>query len=315
MPDQSLDDEPCPEPLVDDPALDASTFDDPAIDLASSIAPGLVLVSTPIGNLADMSQRALAALRQADLILCEDTRTTARLLLHYGITARTSPLHDHNEEGRIPALLDALRDGSRVALVSDAGTPLVSDPGYRLVRAALAAGLPVSAVPGPNAAVMALVLSGLPPQPFVFLGFPPPRSAARLAAFGRLRAAERAGLSATLLWHEAPHRLAESLADLAAQFGDRPAAVARELTKRFEEVRRGSLPELAAHYATAAARGEITIVVGPAPEDAADAEDLDGHLRRALEHSSLKDAAALVAAATGLPRKVVYARALALSQG
>lgn len=284
------------------------------MDLASSIAPGLVLVATPIGNLADMSQRAVTALRHADLILCEDTRTTARLLLHYGITARTSPLHDHNEEGRIPALLDALRHGSRVALVSDAGTPLVSDPGYRLVRAALTAGLPVSAVPGPNAAVMALVLSGLPPQPFLFLGFPPPRSAARLAAFGRLRAAERAGLSATLLWHEAPHRLAESLADLAAQFGDRPAAVARELTKRFEEVRRGSLSELAARYATTAARGEITIVVGPAPEDAADAEDLDGHLRRALEHHSLKDAAAMVATATGLPRKVVYARALALSQ-
>ncbi len=272
------------------------------------------MVATPIGNLADMSQRAVTALRHADLILCEDTRTTARLLLHYGITARTSPLHDHNEEGRIPALLDALRHGSRVALVSDAGTPLVSDPGYRLVRAALTAGLPVSAVPGPNAAVMALVLSGLPPQPFLFLGFPPPRSAARLAAFGRLRAAERAGLSATLLWHEAPHRLAESLADLAAQFGDRPAAVARELTKRFEEVRRGSLSELAARYATTAARGEITIVVGPAPEDAADAEDLDGHLRRALEHHSLKDAAAMVATATGLPRKVVYARALALSQ-
>ncbi len=261
-----------------------------------------------------MSQRALEALRGADLVLCEDTRTTARLLMHYGITVRTSPLHDHNEEVRVPALLDALRGGSRIALVSDAGTPLMSDPGYRLVRAALAAGLPVSAVPGPNAALMALVLSGLPPQPFLFLGFPPPRSAARLAAFGRLRAAERAGLSATLLWHEAPHRLAESLADLAAQFGDRPAAVARELTKRFEEVRRGSLPELAAHYAVAAARGEITVAVGPAPEDTADAEDLDGQLRRALEQHSLKDAAAMVSAATGLPRKVVYARALMLSR-
>ena len=309
MPDQTLDDDTCPEPLIDDPAPDAA-----AADRLPSIAPGLVLVSTPIGNLADMSQRALEALRQADLVLCEDTRTTARLLMHYGISARTSPLHDHNEEGRIPTLLEILRSGGRVTLVSDAGTPLVSDPGYRLVRAALAEGLPVSAVPGPNAAVMALVLSGLPPQPFLFLGFPPPRSAARLAAFGKLRAAERAGMSATLLWHEAPHRLAESLADLAAQFGDRPAAVARELTKRFEEVRRGSLPELAAHYATAAARGEITIAVGPAPEDATDAEDLDGQLRRALERNSLKDAAAMVSAATGLPRKVVYARALTLSQ-
>jgi len=273
-----------------------------------------VLVATPIGNLADISPRALETLRAAALVLCEDTRTTARLLMHYGITARTSPLHDHNEEGRVPALLDVLRGGGRVALVSDAGTPLVSDPGFRLVRAALAAGLPVSAVPGPNAAVMALVLSGLPPQPFLFLGFPPPRSSARLAAFGRLRAAEHAGLSATMLWHEAPHRLAESLADLAAQFGDRPAAVARELTKRFEEVRRGPLSDLAAHYASTAARGEITIVVGPAPLDTTDAEDLDGQLRHALMRNSLKDAAAMVAAATGLPRKVVYARALALSQ-
>ncbi len=303
MPERNSDDA-CPEPLAGDPAPDH----DP------SIPPGLLLVATPIGNLADLSLRALDALRRADLVLCEDTRMTARLLTHHGIAARTSPLHDHNEEGRIPALLDMLRGGSRVALVSDAGTPLVSDPGFRLVRAAVAAGVPVSAVPGPNAAVTALVLSGLPPQPFLFLGFPPPRAAARLAAFGRLRAAERAGLSATLLWHEAPHRLAESLADLAEQFGDRPAAVARELTKRFEEVRRGPLPELAAHYATVPARGEITLVVGPAPEDAANAEDLDEQLRRALTQNSLKDAAALVATATGLPRKTVYARALALGK-
>ena len=304
MTERTLDDDACPEPLVGDPAPDR----------ASSIPSGLVLVATPIGNLADISLRALDALRQADLVLCEDTRTTARLLMHHGITARTSPLHDHNEEVRIPALLGMMQGGSRVALVSDAGTPLVSDPGFRLVRAAVAAGVPVSAVPGPNAAVMALVLSGLPPQPFLFLGFPPPRSAARLAAFGRLRAAERAGLSATLLWHEAPHRLAESLADLADQFGDRPAAVARELTKRFEEVRRGLLPELAAHYAAMPARGEITIVVGPAPEDSTDAQDLDEQLRRALAQSSLKDAAALVSTATGLPRKLVYARALSLGK-
>jgi len=273
----------------------------------------LLLVATPIGNLADMSRRALDALRCADLVLCEDTRHTARLLQHYGIQARTSPLHDHNEEGRIPALLESLAGGARVVLVSDAGTPLVSDPGFRLARAAMAAGLPVSAIPGPNAAVMALVLSGLPPQPFLFLGFPPPRSAARLAAFGTLRAAERAGLSATLLWHEAPHRLAECLQDLAASFGDRPAAVARELTKRFEEVRRGTLPDLASHYATEPARGEITLVVGPAPTGN-DAEDLDGQLRRAMEGSSLKDAAAMVAGATGLPRRTVYARALEISR-
>ena len=172
--------------------------------------------------------------------------------------------------------------GKRVALVSDAGTPLLSDPGFRLVRAAIAEGLPVSAVPGPNAALTALVLSGLPPVPFLFLGFPPPRAAARRAGFGGLRAAERAGLAATLIWHEAPHRLAETLADMAAAFGDRPAAVARELTKRFEEVRRGTLAELAAYYAATPVRGEVTVLVGPACAGAADAEGLDERLRSAL---------------------------------
>ena len=273
---------------------------------------GLVLVSTPIGNLGDVSARARDALAAADLILCEDTRHTARLLSALDIRTRTAPLHEHNEDARIPAVLAQLRDGRRIALVSDAGTPLVSDPGYRLVRAAIAEGLPVHAIPGPNAALTALVLSGLPPLPFLFLGFPPPRQAARLAAFGLLWAQEHAGLAATLIWHEAPHRLAETLADMAAAFGARPAAVARELTKRFEEVRRASLPALAAHYAAEAARGEITVLVGP-PEQA-DPEDLDGLLRAALQTQTVKDAAALVAAATGLPRKLVYARALAIGR-
>ena len=274
---------------------------------------GLVLVSTPIGNLGDISTRARDVLRRVDLILCEDTRHTARLLSALGISARTEPLHEHNEDARIPSVLGMLRSGRRIALVSDAGTPLVSDPGYRLVRAAIAAGLPVTALPGPNAAVMALVLSGLPPQPFLFLGFPPPRQAARRAAFGGLRAAERAGLRATLIWHEAPHRLAETLDDMLDAFGARAAAVARELTKHFEEVRRGTLAELAAWYSVNAARGEITVLVGP-PEDN-DTEDLDGALRNALASHSVKDAAALVTAATGLPRKVVYARALELGRG
>jgi 16S rRNA (cytidine1402-2'-O)-methyltransferase len=270
---------------------------------------GLVLVSTPIGNLGDLTSRARDVLVGADLILCEDTRHTARLLA--GIGAKCEPLHDHNEDAHIPDVLAALRAGRHVALVSDAGTPLVSDPGYRLVRAAIAAGLPVTAVPGPNAAVTALVLSGLPPLPFLVLGFPAPRQAARRAAFGVLRAAERAGLSATLIWHEAPHRLRETLADMAAAFGDRPAAVARELTKRFEEVRRGSLPDLSRYYADEPVRGEITVLVGPPAEQ--DPEDLDGRLRAALAAHSVKDAAALVRSATGLPRRLVYDRALALS--
>ncbi len=271
-----------------------------------------MLVSTPIGNLGDLTPRARETLQAADLILCEDTRHTARLLAAIGARAKLQPLHEHNEDAAIPSVLAQLRQGRRIALVSDAGVPLISDPGYRLVRAALAEGLTVSAVPGANAAVMALVLSGLPPLPFLVLGFPPPRRAARRAAFGRLRAAERAGLAATLIWYEAPHRLTETLEDMANAFGARSAAVARELTKRFEQVRRGTLPELAAHYAVEPARGEVTVVVGPPEQE--DHEDLDGRLRAALAGHSVKDAAALVAAATGLPRKLVYARALALSR-
>lgn len=316
-----------PSPL--DPDLTDSDPTDPELadtelaerDLPDSGAPapsglvtpdGLVLVPTPLGNLGDVTNRAVATLRAADLALCEDTRVTARLFLHLGIATRLSPLHEHNEDARIAQVLALLREGRRVALVSDAGMPLVSDPGYRLVRAAIAEGLPVGALPGPNAAVLALVLSGLPPQPFLFMGFPPPRSAARRAAFARLREAERAGLSATSVWHEAPHRVAETLLDMAEIFGDRPAAVARELTKRFEEVRRAPLPDLAAHYAAHAARGEVTLVVGPAPAEAAGEADVDALLRAALERHSLKEAVAQVTAATGLPRKTVYARALAV---
>jgi len=273
---------------------------------------GLVLVSTPIGNLGDMTARARETLAAADLVLAEDTRNTARLLSALGIAARLAALHDHNEEAQIPTVLGLLRQGRTVALVSDAGTPLISDPGYRLVRAAIAEGLPVGAAPGASAVLTALVLSGLPPHPFLFLGFPPPRQAARLAAFASLRAAERAGLAATLIWHEAPHRLGEALADAQATFGDRQGAVGRELTKRFEEVRRGRLSDLSAHFAAIAPRGEITLLVGPPEQD--DPEDLDGKLAQALASNSVKDAAALVAAATGLPRKLVYARALALSR-
>ena len=274
--------------------------------------PSLVLVSTPIGNLGDISVRARDVLRACDLILCEDTRHSASLLSTLGVLARTEPLHEHNEDVRIRPVLAMLRAGRRVALISDAGTPLVSDPGFRLVRAAIAEGLPVTAIPGANAALTALILSGLPPAPFLFLGFSPPRQAARQAAFGALRAAERAGLSATLIWHEAPHRLAETLADMRDAFGARPAAVARELTKHFEEVRRGTLAALADHYAAQPARGEIVILAGP-PEDN-DAENLDGRLSDALARHSVKDAAALVTAATGLPRKMVYARALELTK-
>jgi 16S rRNA (cytidine1402-2'-O)-methyltransferase len=290
--------------------------DEPSLELSPPPAgrPGLTLVATPIGNLGDLPPRALAVLGAVDAVLCEDTRVTGSLLARHGVSATMVPLHEHNEDAATPRLLARLARGERLALVSDAGTPLMSDPGYRLVRAAIAAGVEVSAVPGPNAAIMALTLSGLPPHPFLFHGFLPPRAAARSAELARIRAAERAGLSATLIFYEAPHRLAETLAGLAESLGPRPAAVTRELTKRFEEVRRGTLAELAAHYAAHAARGEIALVVGPPEAEAPAAEaELDTLLREALAAGeSLRDAAALVAAATGLPRKQVYARALEL---
>jgi 16S rRNA (cytidine1402-2'-O)-methyltransferase len=283
---------------------------EPGPDGQSAPPIGLVLVSTPIGNLGDLTPRARKVLETSDLILCEDTRHTAKLLAAIGVRAKLQALHEYNEDASIPAVLDMLRQGRRIALVSDAGVPLISDPGYRLVRAALAEGLVVNAVPGANAALTALVLSGLPPLPFLVLGFPPPRASARKAAFGRMRAVERAGLAATLIWYEAPHRLGETLADMMAAFGARQAAVARELTKRFEEVRRGTLAELAEYFVTHTARGEVTIVVGPPEQD--DPEQLDERLRTALEANSVKDAATVVATATGLPRRLVYARALAL---
>ena len=276
--------------------------------------PALVLVSTPIGNLQDFSPRAKQALASVDVILCEDTRTSSTLLRAHGIPTRTQALHEHNEQARIPALIESMRSGAHYALISDAGTPLVSDPGYRLVRAAIAAGLRISGIPGPNAALLALTLSGLPPHPFLFSAFLPVKSGARQAALAGLRAAEMAGLSATHIFYEAPHRLAEFLADAAAVLGAREAAVCRELTKHFEEVRRGSLDELSRHYAANQARGEICIIIAPAGAEAATAEDLDTALRTALAGMSVKDAAAAVATATGLPKKQVYQRALELGR-
>jgi len=279
-----------------------------------SAAPALVLVSTPIGNLKDFSSRARETLESVDAILCEDTRTSGVLLHAYGVKTKLIALHDHNEESRAPGLVEAMLEGARYALISDAGTPLVSDPGYRLVRAAIAAGLLVGGVPGANAAVFALTLSGLPPQPFLFLGFLPVKGGPRVAALARIANAEAAGLAASLVVYEAPHRLAEMLADAVAVFGDRPAAVCRELTKHFEEVRRGGLKDLAAHYAEHAARGEITVVIGPATAAPVTAAVLEESLAAALGRMSLKDAVGAGTAATGLPRRQVYARALGLGK-
>jgi 16S rRNA (cytidine1402-2'-O)-methyltransferase len=277
------------------------------------LGPGLTLVATPIGNMGDLSPRALAALKAADAVLCEDSRTTGAMLARLSVAQRLIPLHDHNEANELPRILEMLRQGQKLALVSDAGTPLVSDPGFRLTRAAIAEGLPVSAIPGPNAAVMALVLSGLPPEPFLFEGFLPPRAAARQTALARVKALEQVGLAASVIFYEAPHRLAETLADMAEAFGaERPAAVAREMTKRFEEVRRDSLGALATHYAGTEARGEICIVLGPASAEAEVGDaDVTAQLRAALAVGlSVKDAAEAVAKSTGRKRRDMYREAL-----
>lgn len=276
------------------------------------LAAGLYLVATPIGNLGDISRRALEVLRRADRIACEDTRVTRKLLSAEGLSTPLTAYHDHSGARERRRLLEAVAAGEAVALVSDAGTPLVSDPGFKLVREAIAEGLPITALPGPSAPLVALLLSGLPSDRFFFGGFLPAKSGARRQALQPLR-----GLDASLIFFEGASRVAACLADLAAVLGPREAAVARELTKLHEEVRRGGLDELAAHYAGAGApRGEIVIVVGPPAAGAAAQEfDLDGALSTALKHASLRDAAATVAAASGLPKRKVYARALELSKG
>jgi 16S rRNA (cytidine1402-2'-O)-methyltransferase len=273
------------------------------------LAAGLHIVATPIGNMRDITLRALDVLHAADLIACEDTRVFAKLAGHYGISAPTVAYSDATQDANEPRIVRALEAGKRVALVSDAGMPLISDPGYRLVRAALARGLAVTSAPGPSAVPMALALSGLPTDRFFFGGFLPAKEGERRRAIGAA-----ASLPATLVFFEAPHRLAASLADLAELLGARPAAVARELTKLFEEVRRGPLDELAAHYAKHPdIKGEIAVVIGAPGEEAAPrAGVLDEALRTALAGASVKDAAAEVAARYGLKRREVYARALEL---
>ena len=276
---------------------------------APPLAPGLYLVATPIGNLRDVSLRALEILAAADVIACEDTRVTRKLLSHYGIATPATPYHDHNAATARPKLIARLSEGARVALVSDAGTPLVSDPGYRLVRAAQTAGHPVTAAPGASAVLAALSVAGLPTDRFFFEGFLPAKETAR-----RARIAALARIPATLVLFETGPRLAAALADLALGLGDREAAICRELTKLHEEVRRGGLSELAhAYRELPEPRGEIVIVTAPPPEQQpAGAEEVDALLRNALERLSVKDAVDEVAGVSGQPRRDVYRRALAL---
>ena len=279
---------------------------------AEPLAAGLHVVATPIGNLRDISLRALATLSAAHLILAEDTRVTRILLAHYGITTPLWAYHEHNAAEMRPKVLALLAQGQALALVSDAGTPLVSDPGYKLVEAAIEAGHAVRAVPGASAVLTALVVAGLPTDRFFFEGFLPNKSAAR-----QTRLSELASIPGTLVFFESPHRLQAMLKDAQTILGNRPAAVARELTKFFETVRRGPLNDLAALYEhEAKPKGEIVVLIGPAHPDEAPPRDenLDALLTQELSKRSLKDAASVVAEQTGLPRRLVYARAIALSR-
>lgn len=270
--------------------------------------PGLYIVATPIGHMDDISLRALKVLAGVDIIACEDTRVTGKLLERYGIDAILTPYHEHNANEQRPKLLARLAEGASIALVSDAGTPLVSDPGYRLVQEAAAAAHLVVPVPGPSAALAALVVAGLPTDRFFFEGFLPPKTAGRRE---RLDALKR--VPASLVLFETGPRLAESLADMASVLGARPGAVCRELTKLHETVTRGSLASLAENFAGTEPKGEIVVVVGPPPaETRASESDMEEALQNALARLSVKDAAAEVAASLGLPKREVYARALDL---
>ena len=275
-----------------------------------ALAPGLYLVATPIGNLRDITLRALDTLRQADAIVCEDTRVTRKLLAAHGLDNALVSYHEHNATRMRPKLLARLAADEALALVSDAGTPLISDPGFKLVQAAAEAGHAVRALPGPSALLAGLVVSGLPSDRFTFLGFLPPKTGARRNALKGLRT-----LEGTLIFLESARRLPGTLEDMAAVLGSRPAAVARELTKLHEEVRRDRLDALAEHYRTAGApKGEVVLLVGPADAAAEDpSERLDDILAEALRDHSLRDAVAAATEATGLPRRQVYARALSLS--
>lgn len=277
--------------------------------LAQALPAGLYLVATPIGNLADITLRALATLARSDVIYCEDTRHSRTLLAHYAITRPTRTYHEHNAERERPLMLAGLAAGKSVAIISDAGTPLISDPGYKLVRDAVAAGHPVISLPGPSALLAALTSAGLATDAFLFAGFLPPRQKARQGRLAELKA-----VPATLVFYEAPSRLADSLADIAAVLGAREAAVARELTKLHEEVRRGTPAELAQWATATPPRGEMVIVVGPPLVEAATDASIAAHLAPLLADMRLSEAARTVAQELGVARARVYELGLALKR-
>lgn len=275
--------------------------------MTSVLAPGLYIVATPIGNLGDLSPRASEILLNADVVAVEDSRVTAGLFRHLGAKRPMTPYHDHNAEAVRPGLVARMATQA-VALVSDAGTPLISDPGYKLVRDARAAGHAVTTIPGPCAGIAALTLAGLPTDRFLFMGFLPSKQQARAEAI-----AEVAGVRATLVFYESGPRLSAALAALAEGLGNREAAVAREITKKFEECVTGTLTELSARYAEGGPKGEIVVVVAPPGEAVpASAEDADAALAEALTRLPVSKAAGEVAKRLGLDRKALYARAMEL---
>lgn len=281
-------------------------------DMAKMLPGGLYVVATPIGNLGDISSRALETLSGASVIACEDTRVTGVLLRRFGITTPMTPYHDHNAVRARPGIIARLIAGETVALVSDAGTPLLSDPGYKLVRACSDAGIAVRTVPGPSALLAALSIAALPSDRVLFAGFLPTKSAARREVIEEFKS-----VRATLIFYESAQRLTASLADLSKVLGAREAAVCRELTKLHEEVRRGGLRELATHYEKAGApKGEVVIAIGPPSGDAptVTGEDIDAALSRALISMSLRDAVDAVAGSLSIARRTVYGRAIDLQK-
>lgn len=285
-----------------------------ASDADSVLPPGLYIIATPIGNIEDITLRALNVLGKLDLLACEDTRVTGKLTSYYDIEVQKIPYHDHNADEMRPRLIASIKEGKRVGLVSDAGMPLISDPGYKLVADCAAEGVEVTCLPGATASLSGLVLSGLPTDRFFFAGFLPPKSAARRTALAEIR-----HVPGSLVFYETGPRLAESLADMQAVLGDRPAAVARELTKKFEELRRGSLSELIAGYeGQDDPRGEIVVILGAAAEGQGEEwteQAIDDLLHERLSAGmSVKDAAAYVAAKSGLKKRDVYQRALLLKK-
>lgn len=268
----------------------------------------MYIVATPIGNLEDMTFRAIRILKEVDLIAAEDTRHSRKLLTHFGITTRLTAYHDHNETLKTPQLIERLKNGQSIALITDAGTPCIADPGYRIVRAAAEEGITIVPIPGASATMAALSASGLPTDEFTFAGFLPAKSGKRRERLTELKTVKR-----LLVFYEAPHRLASTLADMTEIFGEREAIVARELTKIYEEFGRGSLSELAQRYIDIPARGEVVVLVAPGEAEEAQPADLAGMLKGLLgEGMSVKDAVRSVTDATGAARSSVYELALEL---